>query len=403
SNQESRDAFVRRNDLLSISRESFGDFSVRNVSNILSNARTYWSGEEFNARLTTFARELTRLGLNVNFGSAALADQLVLARQSMPQAGPIETAQEVTSYFARTDLQRATTTFLAQGGADGPEVPILTAAETATIISSQGASAAWTRIFEEVSGGRVDLMQALGWVEAAGGGADSQTKSVAKFRDDLVALISAPIENAEYQALRDGTTMPAIFAAQRATRNTILETYNASGKTFNDLLNALSGRIASEPEFAEVVQAYLTMNGVVLPNGSSPNLFVPVLGAAGFSNMTRSQASQILAKLPSTTPSGGTLTNQYLPANFFTPNAFSTPNGSLVAEGMSQQDLLPGQTPEAPTVVPYDPGMLQPPPDDPNDPNPNPNPGPPPIYYWDEWYPGGPGGWATRDQNNTSS
>jgi hypothetical protein len=193
-NEAARDAFVQRDDLVLRSRDAFGELTVRNIKNVLRNAREYWGAEEYQARLTTFAREMTRLGLNVNFGDEDLWAAAKNARQALPQARPAESAQEITSYFARNDLQRATTTFLSQGG---PEVPVLTAAEATELVASQGASAASNPVFEEVAGGRVDLFTAQPRMQASGAADDAQTQSDAKLRADLEALLTAPIANSE--------------------------------------------------------------------------------------------------------------------------------------------------------------------------------------------------------------
>jgi hypothetical protein len=119
SDQATLDAYIQRDDLQFIGRHSFGDLRVDNISHILDVARIYWTPEEFNARLDTFAREVTRLGYNVNFGSQDLAAALFRARQSLPQAGPAENADAIQQYFGRPDLQNTSTTFLASApGAD---------------------------------------------------------------------------------------------------------------------------------------------------------------------------------------------------------------------------------------------------------------------------------------------
>ncbi len=361
---EGRAGWFERNDILFRGRDAFGDFVLRNVSannGIFERAKQILGAEEFSARLQAFAEQMTRLGYNLNLGSSELDTALTAARTANPQLLPAENESAINSYFARTDLSKVTSSF-AQADARG-EAPLLALGDIPGLFlvadPNGGAPNPWARILDEVSLGRMDLFEALGAMQSYGDTSPA-TQAISRMRDEMKALLTAPLTNREFEIDRDNLAVPSNIAALRQQRADILAAFEQN-PTFDGMIEAINARIDLEPQFAHVIQAYLQSRNITLPGADSANLFQSALPDVGLYSIAN--PNELLLTLPGTVVENGVTTNRYLPASFFDTSGNAlvvTPEqGQRIADNIVQYDLAPGEEGTQPPVGPlFDPGSL---------------------------------------------
>jgi hypothetical protein len=314
---------------------SFGQFQISNMDTILSNAKRTLGEKEFNARLQAFAQQLVNMGYgNVDMGSSQIGSSVKAAAAQNPGKKLNNDAARVDAYFDK------------RGGLDTSLNPL----------SPRGTRTS----FEEP--GSPDVIATEPELSLL---SDEQQ---ATFRTDpksaglaagLEALLKAPLTHREafYESSPElEAKKPADVVKFDEARASILADYEASPKSFGDLMTATQRMINLSPGFGELALAYLVANGVPMPDATSPFNFISQIPVSA-DPMTQAEAVNVLAKLPGSTVTDGVLTNAYMPGGSFAAGLDPVVAGQ-VADTIAQYDLAPGEDPTNAIVTAFNPGKL---------------------------------------------